>query len=114
LDSIDPYFFYTSELRKSTLEDSKLIITIGYSFSDDYANKILTQALNSKDDLRLLAVGYSNNSEKEEIESIQKRLDLKTDNQIKVYNKGAKSFISDAMSKDYLSDFITNSKEAPF
>jgi len=26
LDSIDPYFFYTSELRKSTLEDSKLII----------------------------------------------------------------------------------------
>lgn len=114
LDSIDPYFFYTSELRKSTLEDSKLIITIGYSFSDDYANKILTQALNSKDDLRLLAVGYSSNSEKEEIESIQKRLDLKTDIQIKVYNKGAKSFISDTMSKDFLSDFITNSEEAPF
>jgi len=64
--------------------------------------------------LRLLAVGYSNNSEKEEIESIQKRLDLKTYNQIKVYNRGAKSFISEVMSKDYLSNFITNSDDAPF
>lgn len=114
LDSIDPYFFYTSELRKSTLEDSKLIITIGYSFSDDYANKILTQALNSKDDLRLLAVGYSSNTEKNEIKQIQKRLELKSDNQISVYIKGAKSFITDTMSKDYLSDFITNSEDAPF
>lgn len=114
LDSIDPYFFYTSEFRKSTLEDSKLIVTIGYSFSDDYANKILTQALNSKDDLRLLAVEYSNDTEENEINQIQNRLKLRSKSQISVYIKGAKSFMTDTMSKDYLSDFIANSEDAPF
>lgn len=114
LDSIDPYFFYTSEFRKSTLEDSKLIVTIGYSFSDDYANKILTQALNSKDDLRLLAVEYSNDTEENEINQIQNRLKLRSKSQISVYIKGAKSFMTDTMSKDYLCDFIANSEDAPF
>jgi hypothetical protein len=114
LDSIDPYFFYTSELRKSTLEDAKLIVAIGYSFSDDYANKILTQALNSRDELRILSVGYSELDEKVVIKNIKERLELKSDKQIKTYRNGAKEFISNVMTKEYLSEFMSNSEEVPF
>lgn len=114
LDSIDPYFFYTSELRRATLEYSKLIITIGYSFSDDYANKILTQALNSKDGLRLLAVTSTNQESEHEKVQIQKRLELKNPDQIEVYLDGAKKFLSEIMNKDYLSSFFSKSTDAPF
>jgi len=115
LNSIDPYFYYTSEFRKATLENVKLIITIGYSFSDDYANNILIQALNSRDDLKILSVGYSDGETSEKINEIKTQLQLNaSSNQIEVYLEGASKFMLEKMNKDYLSGLISKSEDAPF
>ena len=46
MKSGDPYLFYTHELRKYSLETStRLIFVVGYSFSDEYINKLLSQAI---------------------------------------------------------------------
>jgi hypothetical protein len=55
LEAADPYLFYTYELRKYSLE-TKLIVCIGYGFSDAHINKILTQALQRDNERRLLAI----------------------------------------------------------
>jgi hypothetical protein len=40
----DPYLFYAYEFRRYSLE-AKVILIVGYSFSDDHINRILRQAL---------------------------------------------------------------------
>ncbi len=52
---IDPYLFYFYEFRKYSLE-SKVIVSIGYSFRDQHINGILTQALRMDEDKRILIV----------------------------------------------------------
>jgi hypothetical protein len=57
LTSIDPYLYYVFEFRKySLLDECKLIIVIGYSFSDEYMNRLLAQALNASASRKLLIV----------------------------------------------------------
>jgi hypothetical protein len=55
---IDPYLFYTYELRRYSLE-AKIILTIGYSFRDDHINGIIIQALQHDKSRVLLAVSKS-------------------------------------------------------
>lgn len=114
LDSIDPYFYYVSELRKATLEATKLIITIGYSFSDDYTNKIIAQALNSKDELRLLSVSFLNSKDKKNEEKRISDLLGISIKQFSIFCDGAKSFLLKNMNIDYLADYMTKSEESPF
>jgi hypothetical protein len=114
LSSIDPYFFYTSEFRRSTLEDAKLVVTIGYSFADDYANKILTQALNTRNDLRILTVDYSKRDEDDIKEEVRYKLGIKDSKQISVFLEGASEFLLNKMTKEYLSSLIIESEDAPF
>jgi len=61
LQYIDPYLFYAYELRKYSLE-SKLIITIGYSFRDEHINGILIQALSQEPERSILIVSPDANS----------------------------------------------------
>ena len=115
LNSIDPYFYYTSEFRKATLENVKLIITIGYSFADDYANNILTQALNSRDDLKILSVDYSNLEPKSVVDKIEKQLELISEsNQIEVFLGGASKFMLENMNRSYLYSLMKKSEDSPF
>jgi hypothetical protein len=55
LEAADPYLFYAYEFRKFCLL-SKLIVVVGYSFSDAHINKMLMQALWNGPDCRLLVV----------------------------------------------------------
>lgn len=55
---IDPYLFYTYEFRKYTLE-SKVILTVGYSFRDEHVNGILGQALKNEKTRRIIAISPS-------------------------------------------------------
>lgn len=115
LNSIDPYFYYTSEFRKATLENVKLIITIGYSFADDYANNILTQALYSRDDLKILSVDYTREDESSIITKIKNQLQLKEESkQVEVFLGGASKFMLEKMNRAYLSSLMTKSEDAPF
>jgi len=115
MTSIDPYFYYSSEFRKISLEkDTKLIICIGYSFSDEYINNILSQALKEKDEAKILIVlGPKDDKEAEKI-SISEKLNISNNDSIIVETTGAKKFLSEVLSRDYLGQYIEDSKEAPF
>ena len=53
----DPYLYYVYQFRTSTL-NAKLIIVCGYSFFDDYINRILHQSLLSNPDQKILICDY--------------------------------------------------------
>lgn len=55
LDAADPYLLYAYELRERT-KKAKLILIVGYSFSDEHVNKILAQAMRDNQDTRLYVV----------------------------------------------------------
>jgi hypothetical protein len=55
LEAADPYLFYAYEFRRYCLL-AKLIVVVGYSFSDSHINKMLVQALRHDEDCRLLVV----------------------------------------------------------
>ncbi len=68
LNSGDPYLFYTHELRKYSLEKStRLIFVVGYSFSDEYINKLLSQAMKRDPRKRIINVEPSANSNQQKI-----------------------------------------------
>ncbi len=106
LQSKDPYFFYSSELRKASL-DSKIIITIGYGFEDAYLNGILAQALSSNSLLSLISVQPTQEI-KEFKTKIKNRLAIDTENQIIVEANLAEKFLQKNMKKSYFSDYIKN------
>jgi hypothetical protein len=56
LQAVDPFLFFAYELRKWTLEEARLIVTIGYGFADDHINGILRQSLKIDPTRKLLAV----------------------------------------------------------
>lgn len=58
LQYIDPYLFYTYEFRRYSLE-SRIILTIGYSFRDEHINGIIKQSLQRRKDRKVVIVSPS-------------------------------------------------------
>ena len=56
LTYLDPFLFCMYELRRWTLDAARIIVCVGYGFSDEHINGILGQALRQNSDRRLLAV----------------------------------------------------------
>ena len=56
LTYLDPFLFFMYELRRWTLDDARIIVCVGYGFSDEHINGILGQALRQDCERRLLAV----------------------------------------------------------
>ena len=77
LEAADPYLFYAYQFRKFTL-DARLIVVIGYSFSDSHINKMLVQALRRDENKRLLVVSRSKNRTecKQKVAEVAKRLEV--------------------------------------
>lgn len=113
MTSVDPYFFYSSELRKACFNEARLIVVIGYSFADDYVNMILSQALKTKDYLRILSVSPVSDVEAEK-ETIRKKLNLQSANQIAIENTTAKKFMTEVMNKEYFANNINEPDDVPF
>ena len=96
LEAADPYLFYAYEFRRCTLA-AKLIVAIGYGFSDAHINKMLTQALRKDGNQRLMAVcncdGAENMSQK--VAEICRKLDVEESrsNQVDVQPGTAKQFL---------------------
>jgi SIR2-like domain len=59
LQYVDPFLFFAYELRRWTLDQARLIITVGYGFADEHINAILRQALDNDPKRRLLIVSPS-------------------------------------------------------
>jgi hypothetical protein len=89
---IDPYLFYFYQFRKYTLE-SKVIVAIGYSFRDEHINGILTQALRTDKDRKIVIVAPTASKD------------------ILQYVEGPKEqyILIDKRAKEFLNDFSTNS-----
>ena len=92
---IDPYLFLFSEFRHYSLQ-TKLLVTIGYSFSDEHINSIISQALLNSRDTKLYVVTFSNGKKQEIKQNIYKKLDCKDrckKSQIIINKKRAKVFL---------------------
>lgn len=125
LKSTDPYFFYTSELRKWLLhKDCKLIVTIGYSFADEYINDLISQSLINDTKRQILAVMPMKDAEKEERKNIlaKEYLNFKHDynehciERVHIHNQVAEKFLTDEMNTNFFTtnNYVQNDQEAPF
>jgi hypothetical protein len=96
---IDPYLFLISEFRYYCMR-ARLIITLGYSFSDEHINGIISQALSMNNKI-IFALAY-----KEERDEIKRKLSLKDDDRIIVEsNKTAKEFLEKEFTLEYLNKY---------
>lgn len=115
MTSVDPYFYYSSILRNACFEEAKLIVVIGYSYADDYVNVILSQALNSKSELRIINVAPLFGKElDDEIDFIVKNLNIKNKEQIIYEDRTAKDFMTNIMNKEFFETHIAEPKDVPF
>lgn len=115
MSSVDPYFYYSSMLRNSCLNEAKLIVIIGYSYADEYVNVILSQALNSRSELRIINVSpLFEKDETIEVKNIMKRLNVKNENQLIYVNSNAKEFMTNIMNKEYFEKNIGEPEGVPF
>ncbi len=112
LQPIDPYFFMVSEFRNK-LENALLLICIGYSFGDDYINKIIEQSSHKNQEIIILDV--SNTGDKEENinerKSIIKNAINIKEERININTLSAKKFIEDDLDLPKLKEIIYNDIE---
>jgi hypothetical protein len=113
LRAIDPYLFYIYEFRRHCFSpDLRLMVCIGYSFSDEHINDIIAQALKSNPQARVLATVYRANDDYKT--SVRRTLDLPEDtDQLIFEDASGKVFIGSTISVDYLANkFLPD--ELPF
>lgn len=126
LRSTDPYFYYTSEFRRWTLSnDCKLIVTIGYSFADEYINKLIAQAIihnPSRQVLNITCLDKNTEEEKQKLiaDITQNKLELKHDynkegaKQFQVHPEGAKDFFTKTINTEFFTKYFKDESDAPF
>lgn len=89
---IDPYLFLFSEFRHYALK-AKLIICIGYSFSDEHINAILSQALKNKTETKIYAVNIDDKNK--QMENIKLMLCCQESQIISISKKAEEFFEND-------------------
>lgn len=109
LQYLDPYLFSIFEFRRYSL-GAKLIIAIGYSFSDEHINGIIRQALVREPEKKILSVSPGNVPSQKKQE-IAKKLNLQKTEQIEVALEGAKDFMEKTLSIEYLKSFFLLQQE---
>jgi hypothetical protein len=114
MTSVDPYFYYSSQLREACYNEAKLIVIVGYSYADEYINNILTQALNSKSEIRILNISPNHKSVEEIQNEIGVKLHLARHQQIIPVRSKAKDFFTEVMSKDFLASHLAEPEDVPF
>ena len=115
LSSLDPYLFYVHELRKYSLHEAlRFIVVIGYSFSDDYINGLIGQAITRNEYLKILIVspGVKDKTD-EESERIAELLNVKKD-KILFESLPAKTFFEEKMQLSYFSELSGAGDDDPF
>lgn len=114
LEAADPYLFYAYEFRRYCLL-AKLIVVVGYSFSDSHINKMLAQALRNDEECRLL-VGIRCDFKKEvdaKCEAIARKLDVQV-NRIVSHFGSAKDFLGNSDLSNIVRNNVPEPKGNPF
>ena len=100
LQYIDPFLFLVYELRRWTLDSARVIVCIGYGFSDDHINGILRQALQQSGQRKLLVV--TGPGDRDEVKRrILQQMDVH-ETQIEVDDCGARVFLEESFTIDEL------------
>jgi SIR2-like domain len=111
LTSTDPYLYDVFEFRKYSLhEDCKLIIVIGYSFGDDYMNKLIAQALTASQQRNVLIVDLKPKGLKTNFVAKY----AVNESQVKIWEGSAADFLKEQLSLTFLADYLPSSDETPF
>ncbi|MCA9732572.1 SIR2 family protein [candidate division KSB1 bacterium] len=100
----DPYLFLFSEFRHYTL-NAKLIICIGYSYSDSHINGLIEQALKQNKYSKLLSVSLEASNDEEIKQRIAGHIGAQVD-RIHFVNENAKSFIGKKLTREYFSSIF--------
>lgn len=115
LSSIDPYLFYVHELRKYSLNEAlRFIVVVGYSFNDDYINKLIGQAVARSKYLKVLVVApIEIVSIQDEKARIAGRLGIDND-RIAYEDLTAKLFFKENMKFGYFTKLLGAGDDDPF
>jgi len=105
LQFADPYLFLFSAFRFHTLK-AKLIICIGYSFSDEHINGLISQALKQKDNSKILIVKYSNDKKEDVIDVLKVN-----ENQVEIIQSSAKDFFENQLTREFLISLFPKESE---
>ena len=113
LEAADPYLFYAYEFRRFCLL-AKLIVTVGYSFSDSHINKMLAQAMRVDPDRQLMVV---TRCEKKKIThkktEVAGRLEI-AETRIHPQVGSAKSFLESQKLTQTILDLVPKASDSPF
>ena len=112
LQYTDPFLFSVYEFRKFSL-DAKLIVVVGYSFSDPHINGIISQALKNNSSSKLLAVSLADNDTRLK-DNILANLGGVLSSQIIAKTSGAKHFLGEVIDVDELSVLFSTKIDEPF
>jgi len=113
LNSGDPYLFYTHELRKYSLEAStRLIFVVGYSFGDEYINKLLSQAIKRDPRKRIVNVTPNASSNKNVILD-KLGIESSSDSLCSLDVKG-KEFFEKTLTVDLCKKYLFKDSDIPF
>ena len=107
LQYVDPFLFLVYELRRWTLDTTRIIVCIGYGFNDEHINGILQQSLRQDKKRLLLAIMGPNAGQTDDDRKMHIIEQLNAeDDQIILEVCGAKEFLNNQLSIDYLSKFF--------
>ena len=102
---VDPFLFLAYEFRRWTLDAAKVIVCIGYSFSDEHINDILAQSLRQDDQRQLVAVFGPAAEVEERQDAVSRALGVEK-RRVKVVAKGAKDYMESDLTIAELSKLL--------
>ena len=112
LEAADPYLFYAYEFRRFCLL-SKLIVIIGYSFSDLHINKMLVQALRRRGPATLCRRSLREGRDRAEEDRVGPAIGVAAD-RILPQQWSAKSFLENPKLTQLILDHVPKSADSPF
>ena len=115
----DPFLYFIHELRKRCLRDARLVICVGYGFSDPHINEMVGQAIRSRENVKILSISpFSDESGKNVPESgeqnreIAEALDCENStSQISSWSLTAESFMNDYLNRRELSSLFADEED---
>ncbi len=114
LQYIDPFLFFAYEFRKRLMTEVKLLICVGYGFSDEHINGIIAQSLNGNHSRKMLVITPTKpDQDTESLQHIRSTLKLSCNDNVFLWNLTAKDFFNDKLTVEELAKIFPN-EEAPF
>ncbi len=110
LQFADPYLYLFSAFRFHTLK-AKLIICIGYSFSDEHINGLISQALKQNKTSKLLIATFDYRKPVEIKKEVIEKLKVE-ENQIEIQKTKAKDFFEAELTTEKLLNLFPNDTES--